>query len=103
MFSSNSQSKPPVTITISTSTISDKTEKPDVWELDSSKLKITDFLGEGEFGVVRKGLYKNADGNHLEVAIKMLRGKFVGCIFEFLTLKITKLQIYFTEIKTGDF
>lgn len=35
---------------------------------------IKTVLGEGEFGVVRKGWYSHRNGESIEVAIKMLKG-----------------------------
>ncbi|XP_022781145.1 fibroblast growth factor receptor homolog 1-like [Stylophora pistillata] len=44
------------------------------WELPRERLKITEKkLGEGEFGVVRKGIYTRRDGQKLPVAVKMLK------------------------------
>ena len=43
------------------------------WELDRSKLKILETLGEGAFGLVKKAEMKLAN-NHLQfVAVKMLK------------------------------
>lgn len=39
-----------------------------------SKLHIKNFLGQGEFGIVRKAIYTKDDSGSFEVAIKMLRG-----------------------------
>lgn len=47
----------------------------DEWELDSKELKFDKILGEGAFGVVRKGVLTK-DGQSVHVAIKMLKGKY---------------------------
>lgn len=64
-----------MSVTSSICTISGLKEKPDKWEVDSTKLYMLDFIGEGEFGVVRKGWYTRANKGNFEVAIKMLKGK----------------------------
>lgn len=45
----------------------------DKWEIHPDKLSLGTTLGQGAFGVVRKGWLKNEDGNHEEVAVKMLQ------------------------------
>lgn len=49
--------------------------EPDEWELPPEKLSMKNKLGEGAFGVVRKGYYYREDRSVTEVAIKMLKGK----------------------------
>ena len=45
------------------------------WELDWKNLRILDEpLGQGEFGIVNKGLYRQRDGQDMQVAVKMLKG-----------------------------
>lgn len=45
------------------------------WEIPRERLKIAEEkLGEGEFGVVKKGIYLRKDGKELSVAVKMLKG-----------------------------
>lgn len=45
------------------------------WEILRERLQITEEkLGEGEFGVVKKGFYLRKDGMKLPVAVKMLKG-----------------------------
>ncbi|KAJ8925385.1 hypothetical protein NQ315_009216 [Exocentrus adspersus] len=51
-----------------------ESESLDAWELLEEKLLIKDVLGEGAFGVVRKGEYDLGEGKRTEVAIKMLKG-----------------------------
>ncbi|KAJ7371370.1 hypothetical protein OS493_025832 [Desmophyllum pertusum] len=51
------------------------------WEIPRERLKITeDKLGEGEFGVIKKGIYLRRDGTELPVAVKMLKGFKKLCI-----------------------
>ena len=39
------------------------------------RLKVSDIvLGEGEFGVVKKGSYHGKDGRFYDVAVKQLKG-----------------------------
>ncbi|CAG9829061.1 unnamed protein product [Diabrotica balteata] len=47
--------------------------KADEWEIDVNKLTIKEVLGNGAFGVVRKGWYMKTKEKEIEVAIKMLR------------------------------
>lgn len=48
----------------------------DEWELDQNKIILQNVLGEGAFGIVRKGSMEKKDGSKVEVAIKMLKGNF---------------------------
>ncbi|XP_018568526.1 tyrosine-protein kinase receptor torso isoform X2 [Anoplophora glabripennis] len=48
-------------------------EQADEWELLSEKILTKEVLGEGAFGIVRKGEYYAENGNSIEVAIKMLK------------------------------
>ena len=53
------------------STISLGCHNIDIWEIDSQKLRVFDdeVLGEGEFGIVKKGHYGGKN-----VAVKQLKG-----------------------------
>lgn len=52
-----------------------KTE-PDRWEIQPDQLLLQSVLGEGAFGLVRKGWLRDVKGNSgSEVAVKMLKGK----------------------------
>ncbi len=47
----------------------------DDWEIEKDNLTIFDKkLGEGHFGVVKKGEYKTKENDSLVVAVKMLKG-----------------------------
>lgn len=46
----------------------------DKWEIDTSQLSIGMVLGNGAFGIVRKGWLKKSDGAFEEVAVKTLNG-----------------------------
>ncbi|KAF5275265.1 hypothetical protein FQA39_LY06925 [Lamprigera yunnana] len=46
----------------------------DKWKLINKQVTFDEVLGEGAFGIVRKGYMKNVDGIEVEVAIKMLKG-----------------------------
>ncbi|KAG5881131.1 hypothetical protein JTB14_020835 [Gonioctena quinquepunctata] len=71
-YSKDLEEKAPSTIT-TISTISMPFVKNDEWEIGTTKLIIKDILGQGAFGVVRRGWYSNDNGQDTEVAIKMLR------------------------------
>ena len=46
------------------------------WEISPSKLKLLDKkLGEGKFGIVRKGLLTSEIGSREAVAVKTLKGE----------------------------
>lgn len=49
--------------------------EPDEWELDSDEVVACELLGQGAFGVVRKGFLLNGMNGKIDVAIKMLKGK----------------------------
>jgi hypothetical protein len=48
------------------------------WEIPRENLVLGDVLGEGAFGVVRKGVLQEG-GNWRDVAVKMLRGSCNHC------------------------
>ncbi|CAH3161091.1 unnamed protein product [Porites evermanni] len=49
-------------------------EHAESWEIDMKRLKVSDFvLGEGEFGVVKRGTYRGLDGRTCNVAVKQLK------------------------------
>lgn len=50
-------------------------EEPDEWEIHYSSLTFQATLGEGAFGIVRKGVMRSSIEKRLDVAIKMLKGK----------------------------
>ncbi|KAK4884122.1 hypothetical protein RN001_000393 [Aquatica leii] len=50
----------------------------DEWELIDNQIVFDKILGEGAFGIVRKGYLKNFDGSEAIVAIKMLKGNPTG-------------------------
>lgn len=56
----------------------------DELEIEMEHIKLHDMLGEGAFGLVRKGVLQRT-GDDSEpaqpVAVKMLKGKFVGQFF----------------------
>jgi hypothetical protein len=45
------------------------------WEIPRENLILGDVLGEGAFGIVRKGVLQEGD-NWRDVAVKMLRGGY---------------------------
>lgn len=50
-------------------------ERPsDKWEVDLTRLSIGELLGNGAFGVVKKGWLQMDDGSFDEVAVKTLNG-----------------------------
>lgn len=50
-------------------------ERPlDKWEIDLARLSIGNLLGNGAFGIVKKGWLQKEDGNFEEVAVKTLNG-----------------------------
>lgn len=53
----------------------DDSEKIDEWEIHPSCLTLHSILGQGAFGVVRKGTLQGG-GNKIAVAVKMLQGKY---------------------------
>lgn len=76
------------------------------WEIPRERLKITEEkLGEGEFGVVRKGIYLRKDGKELPVAVKMLKGliKSVKDASEKYTVTIILKENIFFEEAIWDF
>lgn len=48
----------------------------DELEIDGEHLKLHDLLGEGAFGLVRKGILHPPEQSPLQVAVKMLKGLF---------------------------
>ena len=45
------------------------------WEIPRDKLTITEVkLGDGEFGIVSKGIYLRTNGSEMPVAVKILKG-----------------------------
>ena len=45
------------------------------WEIDLERLEVLEeLLGEGEFGVVKKGRYRGEDKKIFDVAVKQLKG-----------------------------
>lgn len=46
----------------------------DEWEVKLENITFEGVLGEGAFGLVRKGVLKKGDG-HIEVGVKMLKRK----------------------------
>ena len=46
------------------------------WEVNVTRLEVfrDKVLGQGEFGIVYKGLYRREDGNVIDVAVKQLKG-----------------------------
>lgn len=51
----------------------------DKWEINTANLTIQNILGEGAFGIVRKGIYYDKD-RKIEVAIKMLKGTYLSLV-----------------------
>ena len=49
------------------------------WELDRNRLTVEESLGEGEFGLVKRGVYLRSDGSYMEVAVKLLKGEYRNC------------------------
>lgn len=47
----------------------------DKWELPVESIVFEGVLGEGAFGLVKKGLLKKFDGQIIDVGIKMLKRK----------------------------
>lgn len=45
----------------------------DEMEIERNKIKLLEILGEGAFGLVRKGILLNDDGKEKEIAVKMLK------------------------------
>lgn len=45
----------------------------DEWEIHPENISFEGILGEGAFGLVKKGILKMTDGQSIEVAIKMLK------------------------------
>lgn len=48
------------------------------WEIPRSNLVLGDVIGEGAFGIVRKGVLQDGN-NSRDVAVKMLRGGYNHC------------------------
>lgn len=49
-------------------------QEPDEWEVDLADVTIESVLGEGAFGIVRKGILRKKNGELVDVGIKMLKG-----------------------------
>lgn len=47
----------------------------DEWEVSAENIVIEGVLGEGAFGLVKKGLFKKLDGQFIVVGVKMLKRK----------------------------
>lgn len=47
----------------------------DVMEIKRENVRILEVLGEGAFGLVKKGILTNSDGKEMEIAVKMLKDK----------------------------
>lgn len=56
---------------IATLAVEDNFELDDELEVDPRSVLLQDVLGEGAFGLVRRGVYK-----HRQVAVKLLKGEF---------------------------
>lgn len=48
----------------------------DEWEFPADSVEFEGILGEGAFGLVKKGVLKKADGQTVHVAVKMLKRKY---------------------------
>nr|CAH7744732.1 unnamed protein product [Callosobruchus chinensis] len=46
---------------------------PDNWEINPNRLIIKSLIGEGAFGLVKKGYYLDSNDDKVEVAIKMMK------------------------------
>lgn len=54
----------------------DSYKETDKWELRPERLVLQRILGEGAFGLVRRGwLWDEKESKSTEVAVKMLKGK----------------------------
>jgi len=50
------------------------------WEIDLERLEVLEeVLGEGEFGIVKKGRYRGEDEKIFDVAVKQLKGINASC------------------------
>lgn len=45
----------------------------DEWEIPAENITFEEVLGEGAFGLVKKGVLKKLDGRYIEVGVKMLK------------------------------
>lgn len=64
--------------------VQDQSFDQDDLEIDRNNLVLQEILGEGAFGRVKRGLYQIKSNNlkTVEVAVKMLKGKFLTIIFK---------------------
>lgn len=51
----------------------------DDMEISMDQIELLDILGEGAFGLVRKGILIRPLETYQQVAVKMLKGKLVYC------------------------
>lgn len=50
----------------------------DAMEIDRNDITLHEILGEGAFGLVRRGIYNDGKSGVREVAVKMLKGMTLG-------------------------
>lgn len=74
----------------------------DEWEILKESITFEDMLGEGAFGLVKKGILKKTDGEMVEVAIKMLKRKrrFLGDSITSLLMHVHYSSCKFRRNKT---
>lgn len=68
----------------------------DAMEIDRNDLTLHEVLGEGAFGLVRRGVYQDDKLGTREVAVKMLKGMYVSVWYNFIvggTLTINAFQL----------
>lgn len=71
-----------------------KTYNKDSMEVNANDIEIHGILGEGAFGIVKKGILKS---HNKAVAVKMLKGTFIQMIYQPRLGRILVFGLFFHE------